>query len=61
MNNKIFWNLSYRESLGNQYIDTDTPLNKNFIEQMKKNGFNAGIVYNVEQALDLCSLTTCIN
>jgi len=34
---------------------------KNFIEQMKKNGFNAGIVYNVEQALDLCSLTTCIN
>jgi hypothetical protein len=33
---------------------------KNFIEQMKRNGFDAGVVYSVEQALTLCSLTTCI-
>lgn len=33
---------------------------KNFIEQMKKNGFNAGIVYSVDDALKLCSLTTYV-
>ncbi len=31
-----------------------TPYQLNFIEQMKKNGFRAGVVYSVQEAIDIC-------